>query len=174
MAIYLKDFTDEDNYEELGGFHEFLKLDKVSTLRWPEAVVEQWLWEHGGNGHFVADYGNVDLERIRWTCDEVQSVDLAIMPTGVKDGNVLETNAQDHAYFLSARGKFYPEIVQEWDTNGTWLVPPLLIDRSLLQPPATGLQIVEGRTRVGILRGRLQNMLNVAEYHLTWVGRPMV
>ena len=32
-------------------------------------------------------------------------------------------------------------------------------------------QLVEGRTRVGVLRGRHADGLHVADTHLAWVGR---
>jgi hypothetical protein len=60
-----------------------------------------------------------------------------------------------------------------WEESGTWVVPPLLISREFLKPPMSGLQVVEGRTRVGTLIGRIAAGLNVAETHKAWVGRPV-
>jgi hypothetical protein len=41
----------------------------------------------------------------------------------------------------------------------------------LLDPPELGLQVVEGRTRVGVLKGRHRKAYRVAALHLAWVGR---
>ncbi|MFF8281059.1 hypothetical protein ACF05T_34260 [Streptomyces lateritius] len=65
-----------------------------------------------------------------------------------------------------------PEVGRHWEEHGTWLRPPLLIDRRLLAPADSGLQVLEGRTRVGVLRGRLREQLGVAPAHQAWVGRP--
>lgn len=62
-------------------------------------------------------------------------------------------------------------VAQCWETHGTWKRWPILIDRRLLDPPESGLQVVEGRTRVGVLRGRHRQGTLVAERHLAWVGR---
>lgn len=59
-----------------------------------------------------------------------------------------------------------------WDVHGTWKRWPILIVRSLVDPDWTGLQVVEGRTRVGVLRGRSRLGLHIAERHLARVGRP--
>jgi hypothetical protein len=64
-----------------------------------------------------------------------------------------------------------PESRAAWYVLGTWLVPPVLLSRALLVPPTAGLQVVEGRTRLGILRGRLANGLHVASQHEVWIGR---
>ena len=62
-------------------------------------------------------------------------------------------------------------IREKWDKEGTWLRPPLLIERALVGEGLAGLQLVEGRTRVGVLRGRYADKLFVADTHLAWVGR---
>ena len=71
-----------------------------------------------------------------------------------------------HPYKLAKTG-----VAQCWETHGTWKRWPILIDRRLLDPPESGLQVVEGRTRVGVLRGRHRQGILVAERHLAWVGR---
>lgn len=75
----------------------------------------------------------------------------------------------DPAHWVTVRP---PEIGRHWEKHGTWLRPPILIDRRLLAPSDSGLQVVEGRTRVGVLRGRLREELHVASNHQAWVGHP--
>jgi hypothetical protein len=64
------------------------------------------------------------------------------------------------------------KVGQHWEAHGTWLRPPILLARRLLDPADTGLQVLEGRTRVGVLRGRLREGLYVASHHHAWVGHP--
>ncbi|WP_244173868.1 hypothetical protein [Streptomyces recifensis] len=60
------------------------------------------------------------------------------------------------------------EVGLHWEEHGTWLRPPLLIDRRFLDPSSSGLQVVEGRTRVGVLRGRVRERRHVAPDHQAW------
>ncbi|MFC7220366.1 hypothetical protein ACFQLX_19680 [Streptomyces polyrhachis] len=55
-----------------------------------------------------------------------------------------------------------PDIGRHWEAHGTWMRPPLLIDQRLLNPADSGLQVLEGRTRVGVLRGHHREQLRVA------------
>ncbi|MCQ6271889.1 hypothetical protein M8J71_15545 [Pseudarthrobacter sp. R1] len=52
--------------------------------------------------------------------------------------------------------------------HGTWKRWPIVLDRDLVNPGDLRLQLVEGRTRVGILRGRRLLVSVVADRH--WPG----
>ncbi|MFJ3099132.1 hypothetical protein [Streptomyces hydrogenans] len=141
----------------------------VATLRWPDDVLEQFLYDFGDNPAFVNDYGSVDLRAIQWRLETVPSADFHEMPTGATDAGCIEEFAEKPVHWVKVRP---PEVGRQWEEHGTWLRPPLLIDRCLLDPSSSGLQVVEGRTRVGVLRGRLREGLHVASHHQAWVGRP--
>jgi hypothetical protein len=79
-------------------------------------------------------------------------------------------HSEDHQSFLS-NYMYVAGVRERWEQEGTWIVPPLLIDRGLLAPPGVALEIVEGRTRLGILRGRMRDRQLVARRHQVWVGR---
>ena len=174
MALYLEDLRKaaRPRGNGLDGLSVFLQQPAISTLGWPAEVVRQWLWEHGENGPFLRDYAGVDLSRVCWTLETVPAADLETMPTGPSDGDCIEEYARNHRHYLALRQQYQPEIVHVWENEGTWHVPPILISRLLLQPPSDGLQVVEGRTRVGLLSGRRRDRLLVAEHHRAWVGRP--
>lgn len=94
------------------------------------------------------------------------------MPTGESDAGCIESYAADPVHWVKV---WPPEVGRHWDRHweehGTWLRSPLLIDRRLLDPADSGLQVLEGRTRVGVLRGRLREQLRVVPTHQTRVGR---
>ncbi|WP_327110860.1 hypothetical protein OG206_00110 [Streptomyces sp. NBC_01341] len=90
------------------------------------------------------------------------------MPTGKSEAGLIEHFAQHPVHWVTVRP---PQVGQHWNDHGTWLRPPLLIDRRTLNPGDIGLQVLEGRTRVGVLRGRLREQLHVAYEHAAWVGR---
>jgi hypothetical protein len=163
--FFLSDVPKPKPYAELGSY---LSLPEIARLGWPDDVVRQWLFELGDNPHFLEDYGSIDLLGIRWTLDELTTDELGLLGTGASENGVLEENARLHAYWVSVRSA---DVLESWEARGTWLVAPLLIARNLVSPHSSGLQILEGRTRVGVLRGRRRDGLEVAERHQVWVGR---
>jgi hypothetical protein len=160
--------TPRPGWTGAGTFDEFRELSVIRQLSWPDEVVQDWLWEHGRNDAFLTDYGNLDLEALEWTVEEIETAELVEMPTGPSDAGLIDHYAQEHEHWVQVRGR---EVVAGWTKQGTWLRLPLLLDRQLLTPPCVGLQVVEGRTRMGVLRGRARDGLAVAPTHRAWVGR---
>jgi hypothetical protein len=146
----------------------YLARPEIAQLQWPDDVVRQWLFELADNPSFVADYAELDLLAIGWSLEMVINEELGSMGTGASDGDVIEENARLHQHWVSVRP---PDVLRSWEMRGTWLVPPLLIDRALVNRGDIGLQVLEGRTRVGVLRGRLRDGFAVAPAHDAWVGR---
>ncbi len=168
MPLHLEDLPRADRDRGLDVFKQFLR---VASLGWPDGVVKQWLYDHGDRPAFLRDYRFVDLSRIQWTLDDVHIRDLEQISTGPSEQDFLVDVATEHQYWLGRR----PEGVRNaWEQVGTWLVPPVLISRELLYPAGAGLQVIEGRMRVGILRGRRADGLRVSGRHKAWVGRPLV
>ncbi|WP_223884032.1 hypothetical protein [Pseudarthrobacter sp. BIM B-2242] len=154
-------------------FTAFLARPEIAVLGWPAEVLRQWLWEFGDRDELRDDYGSVSLDRVTWDLEDVLCPDFDTMPTGASEAGLIDEFAGQHRHWLAAKSRYKPAVAADWETRGTWSVPPVLIHRSLLDPPGEGLQVVEGRTRVGILRGRRRDGLTTAETHLAWVGRPM-
>ncbi|MFC8863254.1 hypothetical protein [[Kitasatospora] papulosa] len=149
-------------------FERFRTDPTVAVLRWPDDVLEQFLFDHGDNTAFVDDYNTIDLHTITWRLETIQAADFPSMPTGVSDAGCIENYAKNPVHWVAVRP---PQVALHWETHGTWLRPPLLIERRLLDPDAGGLQVLEGRTRVGVLRERLREHLHVAPDHRAWVAR---
>ncbi|BEL01832.1 hypothetical protein Q0Z83_000230 [Actinoplanes sichuanensis] len=63
----------------------------VSELRWPDDVLEQWLYDHAANESFLRDYGNIDLSTIGWDVEAISAKDFIQMPTGRSDGDCMES-----------------------------------------------------------------------------------
>lgn len=98
--------------------------------------------------------------------------DLKLLPTGASEPDSIERFARDPDHWVSVH-KYgqHRGVAEMWDNHGTWKRWPVFIDRRVVDPTATGLQVIEGRTRVGVLRGRSRLGLTVAQRHLAWVGR---
>lgn len=173
--LHLKDLEDSVRAARDRGLcpHDFRNDPAVSTLRhWPVDVIEQWIFDHAGNDSFEADYGHIDLISVGWSLEAVTLDDLMTIPTGMSEAEVVEYFAQDPENWVAVRNLGQHVGVREmWDVHGTWKRWPILLDSAVVDPQASGIQVVEGRTRVGVLRGRARRGLRVAEVHLAWVGR---
>ncbi|MFF5977114.1 hypothetical protein ACFY7C_37040, partial [Streptomyces sp. NPDC012769] len=146
--------------------YDYFRADPlVAPLQWPDDVLEQFLYDFGDNPAFVNDYGRIDLRAIGWRLETVPAADFHEMPTGASDAGCIEELAENPVHWVTVRP---PEVGRQWEEHGTWLRPPLLINRCLLVPSDRGLRVVEGRMRVGVLRGRLRQGLHVASHHLAW------
>jgi hypothetical protein len=118
-------------------------------------------------------YKDVDLSGIEWGLEAITAEELSEMPTGASDDGCIEDYAVDPDHWVRVRHSGIHEgVARCWEALGTWKRPPSLIDRRLLDPAASGLQVIEGRTRVGVLRGRRRQGSFVAVQHQAWVGRP--
>lgn len=147
----------------------FAELPEIAALGWPIDVVDQWLYEHLPNDEFLRDYAALDLARLRWSLEDLPTSVFEIMPTGEGGSDYLANEAPDHhPHWVRCRGD---KVIRAWEERGSWVRPPIVIDRGCIGGRAGELQLVEGRTRVGVLRGRLRDGLHVAPQHAAWVGR---
>ncbi|WP_406132264.1 hypothetical protein [Streptomyces sp. NBC_00989] len=152
---------------------DFCTDSMIASLRWPDDVVEQFLYDHGDNSHFLHDYRDIDFSRVVWGLEATTAEELSEMPTGASDDGCIEEYAANPDHWVAVRRTGIHEgVARCWETLGTWKRAPILIDRRLLDPSESGLQVVEGRTRVGVLRGRRRQGSFVAVHHEAWVGRP--
>lgn len=149
-------------------FQDYCADPAVAATGWPPDVLEQWPFDHWRHSPFKDDYGAIDPQDVVWCLEMVTAEELSKMPTGETDAGRIEEVAEHPDHYAGNRGL----VSLRWETNGTWVRPPILIDRRLLNPPGSGLQVVEGRTRVGVLRGRLLLGKLVAPKHRAWIGRP--
>jgi hypothetical protein len=171
--MYLADLSElSRSSRENGCVHGFEQNSLISRLRWPADVVEQFLFDHGDNSSFVEDYGSVELERIEWQVEVVPLELFLTMPTGPSDGDCIETYALNPGHWVEVRSHgIHSGVRESWDVHGTWKRWPILIARQALSFNECGLQVIEGRTRVGVLRGRQHNGEYAAPNHLAWVER---
>ncbi len=171
----LEHFVDlaERCWETGFGFAEFRRHDSVASLGWPDDVVEQWIYDHASSPSFLRDYEHVDLSLVRWDVEALPVDVFMTMPTGPSDAEDIDYFASNPDRWVEARKHgVHRGVALAWEVHGTWKRWPIILDRALLDPAGTGLQLVEGRNRVGILRGFHRRGTTVAGKHLVWVGRP--
>jgi len=63
-------------------FEGFRQNALVSSLGWPDDVVEQFLYDHADNNAFLRDYGDPDLSKIEWDVEVISVEELIEIPMG--------------------------------------------------------------------------------------------
>lgn len=172
--VYFGDLADANLIarDSGGGLNSFRYAPTAACLAdWPIDVVEQWPYDHAHHAAFETDYGHIDLSTLNWEVEVVPLEELMNMPTGASEGDLIESFAKDPQRWAVRNAGDHRGVREMWDVHGTWKRWPILIDRTLVTPGDEGLQVIEGRTRVGVLRGRARLGLNVAPHHLAWVAR---
>ncbi|MEU0309119.1 hypothetical protein [Streptomyces cyaneofuscatus] len=76
-------------------FDRFRTDPTVAALRWPDDVLEQFLFDHGDNPAFVDDYNTIDLHTITWQLETIPAAHFTAMPTGASDEGCIENYAEN-------------------------------------------------------------------------------
>lgn len=152
-------------------FSTFQAEIAARNIQWPSAVIEQFLFDHGCNHHFVEQYGHLDLEHIEWTLKSITASELS-KSTYHEDLGERLTSVAEHPHD-TLRMYRSPELIsrrgEPW--NRTWAVPPVLLSGELRDPPQAELHLVEGHTRMGVLIGLLRlGEVEPTSEHLAYVG----
>jgi hypothetical protein len=94
----------------------------VSSLGWPDDVVEQFLYDHADNIGFLRDYGDLDLSKIEWDVEIISVEELTEMPTSASDGDCIEDFAANPDHWVRVRNRgIHIGVAQCWETHGTWV-----------------------------------------------------
>jgi hypothetical protein len=136
----------------------------------PEDVLEQFVIDHGLNEDFQREYADLDLYSIAWELNDL-STEQIITSWSKFDNYIAEVaeilrkhaNDKPHPPHMTAASW------KSWLESGTWRRAPIFLDSVLAR--RSGLHLVEGHTRVGVLKGLLDTGLPIRLNHGCWVGR---
>lgn len=151
----------------LGDIQPWEANDVGAELEWPDDVVSQLLFEHGARYYHAEQFGQLDLSDIEWSLEQRPAAEL-VTATHHPDKTKPETVAKDPHKELEARRvegfEFWPD--------ETWARPPLFIEGHLVEPQQPGLHLVEGHTRLGVLKGLVESgEARPDSLHLSWIAR---
>ncbi|WP_329254587.1 hypothetical protein [Streptomyces canus] len=122
-------------------FGEFRADPALAALDWPDYVIEQFLYEHGGSHQpFEEDYGSIDLERIVWQIEMIRREDFCDMPTGASEAGLIEHIAERPAYYVGIR----PERVGYHSLN--CCTPMATVRTTPFAMPLSLIRTVRGRS----------------------------
>jgi len=169
--MYFKDILNFPS-EELGGRPDY-NLLKKALPDVPEDIFFQLFYDHGRNSQFQLQYANLLILDIRWieielTVDEL--IDLSIYNNFLDWVSTVENRTKNCTIndFSSIDKRI--EVVKYWENNHTWIKSPILILGNLINSYKK-YHLVEGHTRIGILKGLFkQGLLNNNQTHKVWLG----
>lgn len=175
----LKPNEDNDgNQEWFEEYYERIKL-KRDYRHIPKDVFEQWIHPHHKNEETLINYAWIDLSEIEFVkCkwDISQFLDINIIED-YQDYFVSRSSLSDFNQFCCTDSD-----LNYWKKNGTWRVPPIVLDVNSLRNPKpveselhAPFQLVEGHSRLGYLNSvkRISklNKGNIAPEHYIFLMR---
>ena len=135
----------------------------------PLEVFEQVFHEHYGDRDFEARVRDVDWTPIAWDSITMSGSQLRQM-----DVPRTYQFAVDEARAFTVEEGLHddrPEVVEHWQTAGTWRVPPVLIAGSVIGHSDSD-ELLVGFTRLGNLLGLIdRGEVPGAAKHRVWLGR---
>lgn len=136
-------------------------------------VLEQVFRDHGRKSEFQALYGHLELNHIQWTCVSKRADELC--RSGMNEQfRPWFNNVAARATHVATGGwetvDVRADVQKQWETEKTWLRAPVFLDAHLVAR-GTGLFLVEGHTRLGLLSGLMKyGIVPQASLHTAWVG----
>lgn len=139
----------------------------------PFEVVTQFFGDHGRNPDFQAQYAGLELNAVIWTKVRIPASELI----------AASKYERFVPWFNSVAKRFttFPEkgwlaidrrrtVVEQWERNGTWAVPPVFLSGELVGRDAK-LHLVEGHTRLATLAGAAEcGQIRPESLHEIWMG----
>jgi hypothetical protein len=146
---------------------------KILNLPVPDDVLEQFCSDHATNNDFQEQYGHVDLLRVHWSLQSLAASELLMTSIYYHFRRWPESVACRLASFDDDGWECIDDrsaVVEHWRSRHTWLRPPILLDGDLLGRPGSR-HLVEGHTRLGLLRGLVAHRIVSADSkHEVWFG----
>lgn len=152
-----------------------IDLDELTRLlpEIPLEVTTQFLSDHGRNSDFQAQYSELDLSLIEWRLASVVASTIATCDYYPKFGKWVNM-VQDRTNQYSARGweciDTRADVVKHWRQYKTWKIPPVFLSIRTSHN-VNKLQLLEGHTRIGILKGVINlKLIEPLSEHNIWLG----
>lgn len=168
-------------------FHELLKLkhDRNSLVidegeiaallpSTPQEVIQQVYSDHGMKSEFQDQYGSLELSNISWEKVSLTAAEIAICAYNERFSSWFKNVEQRPAAFANQGWTCIDTrraVVDYWQSHKTWRVPPVFLCGAFLLSTHKELRLVEGHTRVALLRGLLSNgVISSDSKHEIWLG----
>ncbi|AUC79300.1 hypothetical protein CW736_07835 [Nonlabens sp. MB-3u-79] len=155
-----------ENLETYDSYYE--RIEKLNYSHIPKEVIHQWIFPLYNDQNSIKNYSWIDLSKVKFDLIEVKTSffnDLSIIDDNKKMVNEYPINK-----FALWHRKF-------WEDNGTWEIPPIIIDVASFineKPDNSEMngkyQLIEGHNRLGTLKLLLKDgRIKIVEKHSVWV-----
>jgi glutaredoxin len=137
----------------------------------PQVVLEQWIYPHHDNEWMVKNYAWIDFSSVslveqEWDISQL----MAVKAIEVFENSITGIDVNFESVSALEEDELY------WEQNGTWRVPPIILDTSSVigrSPRHAELhlpyQLVEGHSRMRNLRISKIQSLFLADKHIIYV-----
>ena len=141
----------------------------------PYDVLEQVIVDHGANDDFQRQYGHLELETIVWELRRIEA-SVLIAATVFNDfAPWFESVTRRTGRALTAGWRCIDTreaVVEHWREHLTWIRAPVFLQGGPDGSAAT-LHLVEGHTRLAVLRGLVDlQVVKPESAHEAWIGLP--
>jgi len=141
----------------------------------PYDVLEQVIVDHGANDDFQRQYGHLDLEVIGWELRRTEASALIAATVFNDFAPWFESVARRTRHVLNAGWRCIDTreaVVDHWREHLTWIRAPVFLQVGPGGSAAT-LHLVEGHTRLAVLRGLVDlRVVKPESTHEAWIGVP--
>ncbi len=124
----------------------------------PEEIIRDLYSDHGRKNSFQEQYSHIQISSLKWEKRKLKAKDILsceCFPNFSDWLNAVRRRASSFPEYGWNCIDVRPQVVAHWQECGTWLVPPIFIERRLLSDE-NGYWLVEGHTRVGTLKGLVE------------------
>ena len=151
-----------------------LETVKQIGIEAPDSVIEQFYLDHNQNSRFLSLYGDLELDELRWELIDLETSEFLKIGNNASFAEFLEEVSEDASHYEQVGESVIdcrPKVLNHWKLNGTWLMPPIFLDCSLLGGVSNMPHLVEGHTRVGCLLGlNKYRIIPIAAKHQVYWG----
>jgi hypothetical protein len=160
-------------YDERSNKIYIEELKKYLT-NFPDEVLQDFLSDHGRKYDFQHQYGNIELNKINWEIVEISGETILhcryyndFKPWLDGRTDLIINNWQKSEWeCIDVR----TDVVAHWQKHQTWKRRPIFLDGLFMQCD-NEYYLVEGHTRIGVLRGLIkQRALSIQSKHTIWFG----
>lgn len=159
-------------YNEKNGIIELEAILEVLPNT-PLEVVKQVYQDHGRNGEHQKEYGELDIGSLAWEKKRITAADIqpCFMLSRFSEWPYRVSQRLDQFEKMGWRCIDVRENVwRHWEEHQTWVMEPVFVHRGLVGTEE-GMHLVEGHTRVGVLRGLLsRSLISASSFHGVWYG----
>ncbi len=139
----------------------------------PQEIIRDLYSDHGREQSFQKQYSHIQISSLKWQKRKLKAKDIiccGCFPESYEWLNKVKQRTNSFPKNGWNCIDMRPEVVAHWQKFSTWIVPPIFIEKRLFSDE-NGYWLVEGHTRVGTLKGLVeQSVISPHSVHEIFFG----